>query len=155
MSATSKSCDVSREVVKSLFKKYDEDGSGTLEKNEFLKLLKDDMALEEQSANVCYSSVDKDGDGGVSFDEFLPWFQTGEAFKNVSKDSRFYKICEAAETFRQWDKDGSGSMDAKEFTAFLQSTGYKDKADDLLKQLDQDGDGNISFEEFLGCLNWL
>lgn len=154
MAAETTSQEVSEIVVKSLFDKYDEDGSGTLEREEFLKLLKDDMDLEDESAITCYNAVDKDGDGGISFEEFLPWFQTGEAIKTVSKTSRFYKICEAVVKFQQCDTDRSGCMDKQEFTAFLQSTKFKDNVDELLEKLDEDGDGNVSFKEFLGCINW-
>ena len=154
MSAVVTSPEVSKNVVKSLFDKYDEDGSGTLEKGEFLKLLKDDMDLADKSINKCCTSVDKNDDGEVSFDEFLQWFQTDEVFKNVSKSSRFYKIYKAAEKFQQCDTDGSGSMDRQEFASFVRSTEYEDKVDELLEKLDADGDGNISFKEFLGCLNW-
>lgn len=154
MSVVETSSELSKIVIKSLFDKYDEDGSGILEKEEILKLLQDDMALTDESVNECYTSVDKDRDGGVSFEEFLQWFQTDESIKKVSKTSRFHKICKAAETFQQCDTDGSGSMDRQEFAAFLQSTEYKDKVDEMLNKLDEDGDGNISFKEFLGFLSY-
>ena len=149
--------DVPEIVVKSLFQKYDTDGSGRLAKKEVLILLKDDLGMKNDQAEACYMLVDKDGGGDVSFQEFFGWFRSGEGFRNIDDSSRYYYIQKAIAKFKEYDKDGNGTIDKEEFKILMRSLGESDesKFDDALRALDTSGDGKISFTEFLAWLNWL
>ena len=149
--------DVPEIVVKSLFQKYDTDGSGRLAKKELLTLLKDDLGMKDDQAQACYMLVDKDGGGDLSFDEFLGWLRSGEGFKNIDNSSRYYYIQKAIAEFKKYDKDGNGTIDKEEFKCLMTSLGCKDESqfDSALRSLDTSGDGKISFPEFLAWLNWL
>jgi len=145
-------------VVRSLFKKYDTDDSGRLGKQEMLSLLKDDLGMKEDQAQACILMVDKDGCGGVSFDEFILWLRTEKGFKNIDDSSRYYAVRKAIELFKQYDKDGNGTIDREEFKKLMASlnANYDDsQIDSALQALDKSGDGKISFPEFLAWLNWL
>ena len=149
--------DIPEIVVKSLFKKYDTDGSGRLGKNEMSSMLKDDLGMSPEQAQACILMVDKDGCGGVSFDEFSLWLRTSKGFENIDNTSRFYVIQKAVELFKKFDKDGSDTIDREEFKELMASLKACDESqlDSALQSLDTSGDGKISFSEFLNWLNWL
>ena len=145
-------------VVKSLFQKYDVDGSGQIGKNEMLSMLKDDFGCKQDQAQACILMLDKDGSGKLSFDEFILWLRSEEGFKNIDNSSRYYIIQKAIELFKKYDKDGNGTIDREEFKELFKQ--FKSNADDsqldsALQALDTSGDGKISFPEFLTWLNWL
>ena len=145
-------------VVKSLFKKYDTDDSGRLGKNEMLTLLKEDLGMKENQAQACILLVDKDGCGEVSFDEFTLWLRTEKGFRNIDDSSRYYKVQKAIELFKEFDKDGNGTIDREEFKKLFkkfQANCDASQIDNALQALDTSGDGKISFPEFLAWLNWL
>ena len=144
-------------VVKSLFQKYDTDGSGRLGKKEVLTLLKDDLGMKEDQAQAQYMLMDKDGGGDLSFDEVCFWLRSGQGFKNIDNSSRFCVIQKAIAEFKKYDKDGNGTIDKDEFKSLMRALGYSDESrfDDAMRALDTSGDGKISFPEFLAWLNWL
>lgn len=151
------SADVPEIVVKSLFQKYDTDGSGRLGKKEVITLLKDDLGFKDDQAQAQYMLVDKDGGGDLSFDELRVWLRSEERFKNIDNSSRYYVIQKAITEFKKYDKDGNGTIDKDEFKILMRSLGYSDETqfDSALRALDTSGDGKISFPEFLAWLNWL
>ncbi len=58
---------------------------------------------------------------------------------------------EIREIFNHFDKDGSGTIDARELLALLRALGMDPSADDLAmaaEALDSDHDGRIDFDEF-------
>jgi len=59
-------------IVRPFFAKYDDDGSGKLNKHEFGALLKDlDEHMSGEEGDGLYNRTDSNHDGEVSFDEFL------------------------------------------------------------------------------------
>eukprot|EP00735_Rhodelphis_limneticus_P012570 TRINITY_DN5869_c0_g1::TRINITY_DN5869_c0_g1_i1::g.24453::m.24453 TRINITY_DN5869_c0_g1::TRINITY_DN5869_c0_g1_i1::g.24453 ORF type:complete len:458 (-),score=111.05,sp/Q9NZT1/CALL5_HUMAN/27.17/5e-09,sp/Q9NZT1/CALL5_HUMAN/25.49/2e-07,EF-hand_7/PF13499.1/1.9e-11,EF-hand_7/PF13499.1/4.5e-10,EF-hand_7/PF13499.1/18,EF-hand_7/PF13499.1/1.4e-10,EF-hand_1/PF00036.27/3.1e-05,EF-hand_1/PF00036.27/0.0058,EF-hand_1/PF00036.27/2.3e-05,EF-hand_1/PF00036.27/0.0084,EF-hand_1/PF00036.27/56,EF-hand_1/PF00036.27/0.0 len=59
--------------LRNIFAKADTDGSGQLSRMEFKNcLLGSDLGLTRQEVNVLMTQVDKDYDGVVTYDEFLP-----------------------------------------------------------------------------------
>ncbi|EDO48530.1 predicted protein, partial [Nematostella vectensis] len=134
--------------VKSLFTKYDKDGSGRLQKTEMMELLKVDLGLDDKQAETFLLLVDKDGSGSVSFDEFYTWIHDKNTLQNIDDKSRYHKIRKAIEMFKKYDKDASGSIDREEFKQLMHETGNKVNIDKALKKLDKDGNGQISFTEF-------
>lgn len=68
----------------------------------------------------------------------------GAFFKKHSED-------ELRATFRQFDQDGSGYIEASELQKILTKMGRpfsKTQIDQLVKSLDTSGDGKIAFDEF-------
>src|SRR5690349_17059178 len=58
------------------FKKYDIDGSGTLEPSEFVMLMKDlgiDMEADVAALTI-KALIDKNGDGTIQQEEFIEWY---------------------------------------------------------------------------------
>ena len=57
-------------------------------------------------------------------------------------------------TFKMFDKDGSGKIDAAEVVQMLQGEDMtnivsKDAIEHALNEIDENGDGEIDFEEFM------
>jgi len=62
------------ELVGSIFERMDQDGSGTLSKQEFCAALTSmELGLTRREINTVMFQIDQDGDGGVSYREFVPF----------------------------------------------------------------------------------
>ncbi len=147
---------VPKVVLKSLFTKYDKDGSGQLNRSELQGLFVQDLGLSKEQAEAYALLLDKDGSGSISFDEFHAWLQSGERFKNVTDSSRYHRLKKAVEMFKSYDKDGSGALDSNEFEKlFLAYGGKKENVKAGLNELDKDGNGLISLQELLRWLRWI
>lgn len=142
-------------VVQSLFRKYDTDDSGRLQKRELMTLLKDDLGMDSKQAEAVMMMVDKDGSGAISFEEFFQWLREGEGLQNVDNSTRYYYIRKAVDLFKTYDKDASGTIEPNELKELLKSVGYTGSVKEALKVLDKDGNNKVSFPEFLQWLNWL
>lgn len=143
-------------VLKSLFAKYDSDGSGNLSISELPQLLQNDLGLSQEEAETYSLLVDKDASGKLSFDEFRAWLNSGEKFKNVNDASRFHLMHKAVEMFQKYDLDRSGGLDRNEFLKLhVEMGGQAQYVDSALNALDKDGNTKISFYEFLKWLNWI
>lgn len=141
-------------VIRSLFSKYDTDGNGVLGADELGVLLKEDLGLTSEQANIYSLVIDKDGDRSVSFDEFLFWLKSGERFSNISDVSKYRQMCKAVEIFKQFDKDGSETIEKEEFRSLMSSINYgKKEIERAFTKLDKNGDGVISFFEFLAWIS--
>ena len=55
-----------------MFKKYDTDGSGNIERDEFTQLM---IAIDcpREKIDEAFKSLDSDGNGIITFPEFLSW----------------------------------------------------------------------------------
>eukprot|EP00347_Sterkiella_histriomuscorum_P009064 403342656 len=62
------------------------------------------------------------------------------------------QINECRETFKMFDKDGDGTITAKELGIVMRQLGLNPTEDELLEmiqEVDEDGNGEINFTEFL------
>ncbi|XP_046582415.1 uncharacterized protein LOC124289793 [Haliotis rubra] len=65
------------------------------------------------------------------------------------------QIEDYSRAFRLFDKDGDGTIDAKELGTVMRSLGQNpndDELQEILEEVDADGNGIIDFEEFLGMM---
>lgn len=92
------------------------------------------------------SIVDKDiaGDGTLDFEEFVKLMQSW------NKNERSYDN-QLKEAFNVFDKDGDGTITAKELNTVLQGLGLGSKIDKtiidlMIEEVDQDGNGEIDFD---------
>lgn len=146
-------------VIQSLFRKYDQDGNGVLQKNEMMLLLMEDMGLDAKKSENVFAEVDKDGDGNVNFEEFFRWLRDTKSVEMINesdaKASRYYYTRKAVDYFKKYDKDQNGFIDADELKLLLNDLDYKHSVEVALQTMDKDGDGTVSFPEFLKWLNWI
>jgi Ca2+-binding EF-hand superfamily protein len=60
-------------ILTDVFKKADKNGDGSLDRNEFRACLKDaNLGFTRKEINLMLTEVDTDGDGRVTYDEFIP-----------------------------------------------------------------------------------
>ncbi|XP_078613325.1 neo-calmodulin-like [Branchiostoma floridae x Branchiostoma japonicum] len=131
------------EQIKRFFLSDDNlDGKVTAE--ELIKLADkmDDNISEEkkQEYRDWVKTIDTDGDGAVSVQEFLVL---------VEKEIKPY-------IFKQFDKDGSGYITRDELRQGMAAEGREVSDEELdlaLKEMDTDEDGKINYEEFAKSLN--
>jgi hypothetical protein len=63
--------------IKEIFGHYDRDRSGSIKASELARLLEAlGMEMEEHDLKVAVLDIDKDGDGNISWDEFLGWWRS-------------------------------------------------------------------------------
>ena len=76
--------------VYEVFRKFDADGGGTLDKEELSALLDDlKVKMTEDELDELFEELDEDGEGGIDFEEFYQWFTT-EADKQRRKNLAGY-----------------------------------------------------------------
>ncbi|CAH1262325.1 CALML3 [Branchiostoma lanceolatum] len=125
----------------------DKDGSGTVKAQEIIDF-RDAMGVdqteeEKQKYRDWVKSIDSNGDGAVSVEEFLAMMD-----KNISLDSPL-------EYFKFFDKDGSGFITKDEIRQAMSEMGQElsdTELESMMEKYDTSADGNINYEEFLKSL---
>ena len=79
---------VPKVVLRSLFMKYDADGSGVLNQSELKQLFQNDLGMSKDQSEAYSMMLDKDGSQSVNFEELHEWLSSGEKFKNVDDKCR-------------------------------------------------------------------
>jgi len=97
----------SQDYINKVLKQADKDGSGTLNFDEFLALMK--IEKVEQTKEI-FQKVDTDGSGKIS----------GQELAKALRAAGFqFSDEEIAEFLDQFDKDGDGQLDQQEFMRML------------------------------------
>ncbi|KAH8914998.1 calcineurin subunit B [Atractiella rhizophila] len=131
--------------LKKRFMKLDKDGSGSIDKDEFLQL---PQIASNPLASRMIAIFDEDGGGTVDFQEFVAGLS---AFS--SRGDREDKLKFA---FKVYDMDRDGFISNGELFLVLKMMVGNNLKDQQLQQIvdktileaDQDGDGKLSFDEF-------
>eukprot|EP01116_Phalansterium_solitarium_P019110 TRINITY_DN5245_c0_g1_i1.p1 TRINITY_DN5245_c0_g1~~TRINITY_DN5245_c0_g1_i1.p1 ORF type:complete len:514 (+),score=162.79 TRINITY_DN5245_c0_g1_i1:184-1725(+) len=147
-----------------MFRQYDVDNSGSIDKLELEALLNEVFAAADMSdeyrRGVIEKTIreyDKNNDGKISWKEFVVLFDKEDlmALPSAAAPPPF-GIKDAQRLFMKYDKDRSGTIDKKEIENLLKeafNTNVSQKMRDLIMQkyieeYDVNGDGVISWEEF-------
>lgn len=110
-----------------LFDKYDADGSGGIDLQEFKVLLTDlQIQLSEPKALAYFKRCDKMRHGSISFDEFRLALYTCDP-KNPSRTMGFApgQSLSPKDLFEMFDKDEEGAIDRAAFIQVLDFLGKK------------------------------
>lgn len=132
--------------VRTAFDRLDKDGNGTLSVDELTILLNEHLDFTTQDARKeaekMMEAHDKDGDEGISFEEFAEVWQ-----RNMLMTNKKYMRC----VFDVLDADGDGGIDANELKDCLM---INDEAEiqAMIQEVDANGDGKIDFEEFQAAM---
>jgi Ca2+-binding EF-hand superfamily protein len=132
---------------------FDKDGSGSIDHTEFKLLCRDlGYRLNETEFSMAVKVLDADGNGSISYDEFLSWWQSNDRFQQLKlDDARLEKLQKYLGVFNKFDKDGSGSLDRDEIRGFhaemVKQKLTKKSVDQFVQDVDKNGDGNVSFNE--------
>lgn len=152
--AAAKDMNIPEDLAKEIFKDLEKANGGELTTDEFMKEfgadaddLKERLAEEFDSADNAFDSMDADGNGEVSKEEFL----AGAEKMGLSK-------AEAEKIFEKADKDGNGSLSRDEFGAAfgvgpeeLREACFKYMKDPkfAFHSMDKDGDDLVSMDEWI------
>ncbi|KAL0581205.1 Calcineurin subunit B [Marasmius crinis-equi] len=136
------------ERLKKRFMKLDSDGSGTIEREEFLRI---PQIATNPLASRMIAIFDEDGGGSVDFQEFV-----GGLSAFSSRGGRDEKLKCTTVAFKVYDMDRDGYISNGELFLVLKmmvGTNLKDQqlqqiVDKTIMEADQDGDGKLNFEEF-------
>jgi len=137
------------EEFKSAWCLFDSDSKGSITIEEFDKILhKLDESQTKEHREEVIKQMDKDGDGSISWLEFLKLMEEVEAATPaVAHDNPEYK-----EAFNMADTDGNGLIDKAELKALFSQMGETltdDEINGMLTAADKNGDGGISYKEFV------
>jgi Ca2+-binding EF-hand superfamily protein len=160
------------------FVRFDKSCNGTLSLEEFRLAVREkcdlpsDAEVPEHLLKHCWGSADDDGDGQVTFEEFVVWSMktayTEEILVTDLKErqlrlmARTHGLCltdveRIKDVFDRFDGDASGHIDEDEFRkillVFMKVKNPADVSEKKLKrywrEVDADRSGSIDFEEFL------
>ena len=125
-----------------LFKHWDDDGNGTVDKAEFRAVV-DALGLqfEDNVIDAVFDSYDADGSGTIEYTEYITYSLRHALARSMAR---------VMDLFRKWDVDQSGAIDKKEFRIALKELGFdapRETVDALFAQMDKDGGGTIEFSE--------
>eukprot|EP00824_Muranothrix_gubernata_P020034 TRINITY_DN40256_c0_g1_i1.p2 TRINITY_DN40256_c0_g1~~TRINITY_DN40256_c0_g1_i1.p2 ORF type:complete len:219 (-),score=62.11 TRINITY_DN40256_c0_g1_i1:90-722(-) len=133
------------------FKIFDDDNSKSLDKKEFGKGLKDyGLTLAETDLALLLRHFDRDGDGTISYDEFI---------RGIRGELNATRRAIVRKAFDKLDKDGSGIVELNDVKGVYNGSkhpkvlsGEKTEDEILLEFLDNfdtiEKDGKVTFEEF-------
>ena len=143
-------------AIRSLFDKYDVNGNGKLEGSEMQTLLEGDLGLNPEQSWVYFLLLDKNGDHGISFEEFNDWLRSGEHFEALNDKAKFHSLSKALSYFKRFDTDGSDTLDRVQFETMMNFFGYDNiNMDKAFAKMDKDENGTVSFWEFMLWLKWV
>lgn len=64
-----------RTELEGQFQKFDTDGNGTIDENEFAKLLQSlNVSMSTEEVQVAFNAIDIDASGQIDFGEFCQWW---------------------------------------------------------------------------------
>ena len=166
--------------VMDLFKMWDDDNSGLIDKAEFRRAIKAmgfAVYVNDAEIDMVYDEFDADKLGAIDYHELnaalrrvkLPTksLKKRERLKTPLPEKRIrLKTNEEAsdfirnwlaenkqrviDLFKEWDEDGNGTIDRREFRHGLAALGIKmrsDKVEALFETLDKDRSGEIDYNE--------
>jgi len=141
-----------------MFEKFDKDGSGSIDKNEFQLLCRNlGYALSSSELDFAMKEIDLDGNQTIQKGEFAKWWGKADRWESLHLDEKQLETRKAAaDTFSAFDANNKGIVGKSDFELFYkelkrQKLTTKEK-DACLKDLDTNNDGAISFSEYV---EWL
>merc|ERR1711977_717777 len=157
--------------LRSAFKYFDRDASGTIDLNEFFKVLEFiGFTFGEDQVVALFGHYDRECQGELDYYAFIHRVLDGNAAGGPGmggKNRRYgaggplsYKIganvgklvrWDVKRVFDKYDFDKNGTIDPKEFTQLLNGLGlyyHEDRVKAIQQSIDTNRNGTIDFEEF-------
>ena len=126
------------------FALFDKDGDGLIPLYELGKVMRAlGVNPTEAELQEMMSEVEGDGDPKIDFDEFLSFM--ARKFKPTDP------IEEVIETFKLFDREGTGLMSCAELIRAIKEIGgclSNEEVDEMMREAEIDENGNIRYEDF-------
>ena len=134
--------------LEAAFGLFDKNGDGAIEKEEIQQVL-ENMGICPSEADLAdmMSHVDLDGNGTISFDEFVELMK--HRMGGMMKSTSDLGDEEMRQIFKMFDLDGNGYISPEELKDVMHKLGEKISDDELMimmSKADKDGDGQINFK---------
>ncbi|KXS15474.1 EF-hand [Gonapodya prolifera JEL478] len=141
------------------FDKYDTDGDGKMNHEEFQRMCYDmGYFLEASEVETAIKMIDVSGNGTLEYDEFMKWWSTDNRFARLHMTPlQEERLSQIATEFQKFDKATKGFVDTMrdfpQMHKWLLSQNLTKKSLEHCKEaLDGNMDGRISFNEYI---RWL
>lgn len=174
-----KKSDVMSERWKTIFSKYDSEGTGTLGLHDIRRMVRKDLKISERlvsdkAIGDLFSAIDEDEGGSVEFNEFLEFVQQPstrgtisdeEVVNSVARGVRLalhrnkIRVTELESNFRNFEESGdisTGELGPNDMVRFFRRVLKLSKhecSDKALRvafhAMDDDGSGTMSLDEFM------
>ena len=136
------------EEYKDAFNLFDKDGSGSVDRKEFLKVLKNlGQNVTKEEVDEIIKDLDQDNSGEISFDEFITYMKRIKVQEAQEEDDEIIKA------FQTFDADKDDKISNQEFIHILCNLGddkfTKIECEELFKEADLDKDGFLNYREFV------
>ena len=141
--------DVKDDAV-AIFKKYDLNGDGFIDKKECKKMLNEKKSNGSDEISDSFIEhrmryADENGDGKISLDEFIKLWGKKRTQENHKRAF-----------FRMFDSDGDGFIDEEDIERGMNELYYGKFSDSYIAEIrnfcgkaDLDGDGKLSLDEYM------
>lgn len=143
------------QILQDMFQTADEHNLGWLSRNQFFKVLKSvDVGLTNKEMRLVMADVDRNADGKISYEEFIPLAK--DILVEVMKDKLLKGSSKLAvlmeffnEKFREIDAKETGFVTPDEAMYVLTDVGMSTtEAELLLREAKVDGQGRIQYSRF-------
>ncbi|KAK3846669.1 MAG: hypothetical protein J3R72DRAFT_395604 [Linnemannia gamsii] len=138
------------------FSAFDRNGDGTINKSELRGLLHTvGHKVDSEGLASLLKEFDNDQSEAIDFQEFVAL--ADRITKNKSTNTLTHdEVASLKESFRTFDKNGDGSINATELRSLLRIVGESLKAkhlSDAMQEFDTNKDNLIDFDEFVVLVN--
>lgn len=139
--------------IVSLFIFFDNDDSGSLDKNEVARLSRWlNFANSPESVQRIFNDMDYDHSGSLSLGEFLTWLRHNKPNPQALYGLTQFQYNTIMMQFHTYDTNQDGYLGPQEFARLvlnLKDVPDRPAADRLFHMIDRDRDGAINLHEFL------
>ncbi|KAH7405439.1 hypothetical protein KP509_15G070300 [Ceratopteris richardii] len=130
-----------QEKMREAFNFFDTDNNGKISASELRMVLERTREdASDEAVERIMQELDKDGDGELSFEEFMLSDPFPKGFHQ-----------NLMEAFSKFDMNQDGLISSQELQMVMQNLGLNVSLDDcrqMIWHVDNDGDGHVNFEEF-------
>ena len=138
-----------RDTQERIFKKYDRNRDGTLDKRELRNALSElNLDVSSDEATAALRKFDADGSGSLGMSEFM---RLASMLAPIASD-------DVIKAFKKYDANGTGALDRQELEAALKEMGLNMSSKEVgaaMKSVDADNNGRLDLTEFARLLKIL
>ena len=95
-------------VIKSIFCRYDDDGNGHLDSEEFANAMDDLGIIDPYEQQALFALADADNSKTIEYEEFLSLIKGHDFEYLLSSREDYLFVIETYKTFQEYDQDGDG-----------------------------------------------